>query len=302
MRIIILFVSILFVCSTVLQAQPPKIEIKTTKDYKLKGSVRKLVNNATDIILKFTPEGYLQFFGGFLKDGELQGNTYAYDKAGRMLKDYNSWTKYTHIYSYNSQGQMVEDKQMEGPKCKAIVSFLYDMHGNARQETLDFTNGVKAIYTLKNRYDSQKRLIKIERFEPYDKVPITTDIAYLPNGWIKYTKRDNSSQTVEEYDNKGRLRSSSLNLFSTKENSKISKKYDDNDNLVASLSDRNTSTLYTYNDQRELIVQEDIAVDGSKTKITYTYTKHDVKGNWTERIKDKNGEQTTETRTIEYYY
>lgn len=35
---------------------------------------------------------------------------------------------------------------------------------------------------------------------------------------------------------------------------------------------------------------------------TYTYTKHDVKGNWTERIKDKNGEQTTETRTIEYYY
>lgn len=300
MKTIIFSICMTFVCGNILYAQPKMIEIKTKKDYQLKENVKQVVNNTTDMILKFTPEGYLQFFG-FLKDGELQGSTYMYDKAGHMLKDNNYWNKYTYIYSYNSEGLMVEEKLMVGSKCSSIKSFLYDMNGNARQETLDFTNGIKTIYMLKNRYDSQKRLIKIERFEPYEKLPFVTDIAYLPNGWRRHIHRDNSSETVIEYDNKGRIRSHILKQISTKESSKFSKKYDDNDNLVESLSDFSTSTLYTYNAQKELIVQEDIALDGNRTKTTYTYTKHDAKGNWTERIAENNGKQSTETRTIEYY-
>lgn len=300
MKTILFFISMLFVGNIALHAQPKKIEIKTKKDYQLKGNVKEVVNNTTDMVLKFTPEGYLQF-SGFLKNGELQGRTYTYDKAGHMLKDNNYWNKYTYIYTYNARGQMVKVEWMVGKECNSITSFLYDMNGKARQEVLEYTNGVKAIYTLKNRYDAQKRLIKIERFEPYNESPLTTDITYLPNGWTRHIQRDDSSETVTEYDNKGRERSSIVKQFSTNKSMKFSRKYDINDNLVESLSNFATSTLYTYNNQSELIIQEDTALDGKKTKITYTYTKHDAKGNWTERTVDNNGKQTTETRTIEYY-
>lgn len=294
MKAITFSICMMFVCTFVLQAQPKRIEIETKKDYQLKGKVKQIVEDSTGLILKFTPKGNLQF-AGFLKDGKLDGRTYSYDKAGRLLKE-KTWGG-VYVYTYNAQGQMIKEQKMDGTKCISSKSFLYDMNGNPRRET----SSPGTTCTLKNTYDSQKRLIKIERFVlPSNRLMWTTNITYLPNGWTRHTLREKSTIIVEEFDDKGRERSSVMNDDVTKQYANSSKKYDADDNLIESKNDAST-TIYTYNTKGELTTKEQDRPIFGKVKIKYTYLKHDEVGNWTERITDEDGNQTIETRTIEYY-
>lgn len=295
MKAISIFICILFVCNTALIAQPTKIEIKTKKDFQLKGRVKQVLNDATGHILKFTSEGNLQF-AGFLRDGKLDGNTYTYDKAGHLLK-YNYWGNSASVYTYNAKGQVIKEQTMNGTKCTSSKSYTYDMYGNARQETKE--SGI--VYTLKNTYDSKKRLTKIEcLFPPFNIVKYTTLITYLPNGWTRHITKDESSKVVKEYDSKSRERSLIIYDGSGNISVKSTTSYDDNGNLIEENEGR-ASAIYVYNDQGEQISKEEKGPDGSKSKRNYQYLKHDSKGNWTERVVDRDGERTTETRTIEYY-
>lgn len=297
MRTIGILISILFVCNATLLAQPTRIEIKTKKDYQLKGNVKQVVNDSTGHILKFTPEGYLQFMG-FLKNGKLEGSTYTYDKAGHLVKE-NSWGNTVYIYTYNVRGQMIKEQMMDGAKCVNSKTFLYDMNGNARQET----SRTGTVCKLKNTYDSQKRLIKIERILlPSNNLYYTISISYLPNGWTRHILRQEFDQIVTEYDNKGRERSNmAQNNFSNISMKSITN-YDDNDNLIEYQGSFGTN-LYTYNAQGEQISKEEIDLSGNKSKTVYIYLKHDAKGNWTERIVSNltTYKRYTETRNITYY-
>ncbi|QIU93395.1 BatD family protein [Bacteroides faecium] len=297
MRTIGILASILFVCNATLLAQPTRVEIKTKKDYQLKGNVKQVVNDTTGHILKFTPEGYLQFMG-FLKNGKLEGSTYTYDKAGHLVKE-NSWGNTVYIYTYNVRGQMIKEQMMDGAKCINSKTFLYDMNGNARQET----SRTGTVCKLKNTYDSQKRLIKIERILlPSNNLYYTTSISYLSNGWTRHILREELDQIVTEYDNKGRERSNmAQNNFSNISMKSITN-YDDNDNLIEYQGSFGTN-LYTYNAQGEQISKEEIDLDGNKSKTVYIYLKHDAKGNWTERIVSNltTYKRYTETRSITYY-
>lgn len=276
-------------------AQPTKIEIQTKKDFQLKGNVKQVVDNSRGYILKFTPEGNLQF-SGFLIDGKLDGSTYAYDKAGHLLKN-NYWGNSTYVYTYNAKGQIIKEQTMNGATCTSSKSFLYDTYGNARQETKE--SGI--VYTLKNTYDSKKRLIKIEcLLQPVNIVKFTTIIAYLPNGWVRYITKEKSGKIVKEYDSQGRERSFMIYDEAGNMSLQSTRSYDDNGNLIGQKEGR-VSVTYVYNDQGEQISQESTNPDGLKSKTNYRYIKHDVVGNWIERIVDSDGEQTTETRTITYY-
>lgn len=295
MKAIIFSICVVFVCSTALQAQPKRIEIETKKNFQLKGKVKQVVNNTTGLVLKFTPEGYLQF-SGFPEDGKLKGRTFTYDKTGHLLKE-NGWGS-TTVYTYNVRGQMIKEQTLSGGKCTNSKTFLYDMNGNARQETSSY--GPTCM--LNNTYDSQKRLIKIERLLlPSKYLAVTTDITYLPNGWTRHTLREKSTIIVNEFDNKGRERSSSMNDDLINQSFKIIKNYDADDNLIEFQSSNSGTTLYTYNDEGEQTSKEETVPVWGKTKIEYTYPKHDAVGNWTERIANEGGKQTTEKRTIDYY-
>lgn len=295
MKTIQLFISILFIGNIALNAQPTRIEIRTKKDYLLKGDVKQVVDNSRGHILKFTSEGNLQF-AGFLRDGKLDGDTYTYDKAGHLLK-YNYWGNSAYVYTYNAKGQVIKEQKMNGAECISSSSFLYDTYGNARQETKE--RGL--VYTLKNTYDSRKRLIKIEcLLQPINILKYTTNITYLPNGWTRYVTREKSSKVVKEYDSKGRKRSLIIYDESGNISVKSTTSYDDNGNLIEEKEGR-VSATYVYNDQGEQISQESTNPDGLKSKTNYRYIKHDVVGNWIERVVDSDGEQTTETRTITYY-
>lgn len=296
MKTIQLFISILFIGNIALNAQPTRIEIRTKKDYLLKGDVKQVLDDTTGYVLKFTPEGYLQF-DGFLKDGKLEGTTYTYDKAGHLLKE--SRGDYANIYTYNARGQMIKEQTMNGIKCTSSKSFLYDINGNARQETSK--SGV--ITSLKNTYDLHKRLIKIEQILlPSNYLNRTTVITYLPNGWTRYVLREKSTEVVTEYDNKGRERYSKMQDDYLSSSRESITNYDENDNII---EDRGISgtRLYTYNDQGEQISKEVTHLSGDTSKTVYIYLKHDAKGNWTERIVSNltTYARYTETRTITYY-
>lgn len=295
MKAVSIYISILFVCNTVLMAQPTRIEIQTKKDFQLKGDVKQVMDNSRGHILKFTSEGNLQFVG-FLRDGKLDGNTYTYDKAGRLLKN-NYWGNSAYVYTYNAKGQVIKEQKMNGAECISSSSFLYDTYGNARQETKE--SGL--VYTLKNTYDSRKRLIKIEcLLQPINILKYTTNITYLPNGWTRYTTREKSNKVVKEYDSQGRERSLIIYDESGNISVKSTKSYDVNGNLIEEKEGR-VSATYVYNSQGEQITKEEKSPDGSKSKRNYQYLKHDSKGNWTERVVDRDGKRTTETRIIEYY-
>lgn len=293
MKAIYLLICQLFILSSVLMAQPKRIEIKTLKDYQLKGAVKKVVTNAEQV-LKFTPEGYLQFTG-FLEKGKLTGATYTYDKAGHLLKE-ESWGGSIYVYTYNARGQMIREQLLSGTKCVSTTSYSYDANGHARQEILNGT-----VSSLKNTYDTQKRLIRIEHvLLPSNHLLRTTDIAYLPNGWTRYILKEKETQVIEEFDNKGRKRSNMMYDSFSNQKTKSVTNYDDNDNKIEYQSDTSPTILYTYNDQGDQITKEETYSWGT-IKIQYTYTKYDIAGNWIERIVDKDGKQTTESRVIEYY-
>lgn len=292
MKAIYLFICQLFVLSTVMMAQPSRVEIKTLKDYQLKGPVKKVLDT-TGLAQKFTQEGYLQF-NGFSEEGKLTGTTYTYDKVGHLLKKES--LDNASVYTYNARGQMIKEQILSGTKCISSTSYLYDMNGHVRQEILK--SGV--VSSFKNTYDTQKRLVKIEHvLLPSNSLLNTTDITYLPNGWTRYVLRERTTQIIKEYDNKGRERSNIMHDSSSNQNTKSARNYDDNDNLIE-YQGLFSTTLYTYNDQGELTAKEEIG-SLSTIKTKYIYTKYDPVGNWVERIADNDGEQNIETRTIEYF-
>lgn len=296
MKTVLFLMSMFFVCNTALMAQPKRIVIQTKKDFQLKGDVKQVVVDSTGYTLQFTPEGYLQF-RGFLKDGKLKGTNYMYDKAGHLLKE--SYGSYVSIYTYNARGQMIKEQSMDGPECISRKSFLYDANGNARQET----SKLGVITKLKNTYDTQNRLVKIERIVlPSNYHSNTTVISYLPNGWTRHVLREKSTEVVTEYDDKGRERSSILQNNYSNSSTKSITNYDEHDNLIEQQGLFST-IAYSYNDQGEQISMEDISRDGTSSKTVYIYLKHDAKGNWTERIVSnlRTYKRYTETRTITYY-
>lgn len=296
MKTVLFLISMFFVCHTALMAQPTRIVIETKKDFQLKGDVKQVVVDSTGYTLQFTPEGYLQF-RGFLKNGKLKGTTYTYDKAGHLLKE--SYGSHVSIYTYNARGQMIKEQSMDGAKCNSSKSFLYDAYGNARQETSK--SGV--ITKLKNTYDTQNRLVKIERIVlPSNYHSNTTVISYLPNGWTRHSLRESSTEIITEYDNKGRERSSIMQNDYSNSSTKSITNYDEHDNLIE-LQGLFSTIAYSYNDQGEQISMEDISPNGNSSKTVYIYLKHDAKGNWTERIVSnlRTYKRYTETRTITYY-
>ncbi|WOG18218.1 hypothetical protein [Bacteroides thetaiotaomicron] len=306
MKIINIFVYLLFVYSAVLMAQPEKIKIKTIRDYEVKGNVKQVIvddlgPSAGKSKLLFTPEGYIQF-DGWLKEDSYEGVSYTYDKAGHLLKE--DFGVNAKTYSYNSQGLLIKKTNWYKGKVSDSESYLYDTNGYIRQRR---SNGGK-VYAYKNRLDSQKRLIKIEEvLQPSNLLVQTTNITYLPNGWSKSVIVSSSIETIVELDDKGRERSKKVRDPQSGQGFMTTHTYDNSDNCVESRYD-NEQTKYTYNTLGELTFTEytgyNKEVTGSKqSDIKYTYTKHDAKGNWTERIITylDNNFQKTERRSIEYY-
>lgn len=287
-----LIIWLLFFLSSVLMAQPKKIEIETLKDYHLKGPVKRVVED-TKGILEFTPEGYLQFLGS-LKEGKPEGITNVYDKAGHLLKKESY--RNTYLYTYNAQGQIIKEQRLRDNECISNTSYLYDANGHARQATS--ICGTK--YLLRNTYDAQKRLIKIEELVlPNHDLMSTTNITYLPNGWIRHAVSGNSTKIVKEYDNEGRERRSTMyDISSGKKKHECITNFDSKGNLIE-YHGIFAINYYTYNAQGDLIARETISKQGIKSKITYT--KHDSKGNWIESIKEEDGKKIISTRIIEYY-
>lgn len=294
MKAIYLFFCLLFISSSALKAQPDRIEIQTWKDYELKGQVKEVVKNMSKT-LEFTPEGYLAFEEGIYKTEEGEGTFYTYDKAGRLLKEEEGVVNHVKpvvIYTYNVQGVLTEMRIFKEGNCYATI--LYDRYGNEHKGS--YEGGKIILYT--NTYDAQKRIIKIKGVTSENFW--NTHITYLPNGWSKYvTVYRNGHKQITEYDHKGRLRKSTA-VESGKTTSESSSKYDENDNLIESLSSSMGNDTFTYNAQGECS-SATYDFSKSKRKYVYTYPRHDAMGNWTERITDSDGELTTTTRTFSYY-
>ena len=310
MKVAVFFISILIMCSSALLAQPKKIEIKTKKDYQLKGNVKQVIesyeNYKKEIIvsekLVFTPQGYLQYEGSL--DSSKRGITYTYDKAGRLLKykmaiDADNFQ--VKAYVYNIKGLLIKYTRDTEKNKPYHETYQYDENGNIR---LQMGNLGKPMFEFRNTYDAQNRIVKIEELTPYSKRLFgTTVITYLPNGWSKHVENSNLGMITSEFDNKERIRTYIFrDLESGEVSSSFARRYDDNDNLIESQSN-NVQINYTYNAQGEQISKEEIDLSGNKSKTVYIYLKHDTKGNWTERIVSNltTYKRYTETRTITYY-
>lgn len=309
MKTIGILISVLFICNTTLLAQPKKTEIKTRKDYQLKGDVKQVIEsyenyNKEMIVsekLMFTPQGYLQYEGSL--DSSKRGITYTYDKVGRLLKykmaiDADNF--HVKTYVYNIKGLLIKYTSDTEKNKPYHETYQYDENGNIR---LQMGNLGKPMFEFRNTYDTRKRIVKIETYTPCSKRLFTTVITYLPNGWSKHVETSNLSMITSEFDNKERIRTYIFrNLVSDEVNSSFVRRYDDNDNLIEYRSN-NMQINYTYNDQGEQISKEEIDLDGNKSKTVYIYLKHDAKGNWTERIVSNltTYKRYTETRSITYY-
>lgn len=307
MKKAIFLLGILFVCGSALKAQLREITIKTTKDYHLKGDVKQVIksheNYKKEIVsekLVFTPEGYLQYEGWV---NSPHGITYTYDRTGRLLTskmvlDVDRFQVKT--YAYNPQGLLIKytrDTEQHEPYYE---TYQYVSNGVIQQRNMG-----KLCFEFRNTYDAQKRLVKTEQLLPSSKrVTSTTLITYLPNGWSKRVYTSHLQKTTTEFDHKGRIRSDvHCDQQSGEIYLSIVNKYDNNDNLVESRHN-DVYTHYTYNDLGELSSEIYTGTEGGSTKKeSYAYTKHDVKGNWTERIvTDLNtNKRYTETRDITYY-
>lgn len=302
MKTVIFLISMFFVCNTALMAQPTRIEIKTKNDFQLKGNVKQVVNDRTGHTLKFTPEGYLLHIGW--RDSPERGETYTYDKAGRLVKykmASNANNFQIKTYQYNMKGLMIKYTRNDEKNKPYHETYQYDQNGNIRLQIGELG---KPMFEFRNTYDGQKRIIKIEQLFPSSKRVISTKvISYLPNGWSKHILTSKMQKVITEYDNKGRMRSEThWDMMSGEIYLSITNCYDSNDNLIQSQQDEHQINN-TYNELGEQISKEETEPDGTSSKTVYIYRKHDAKGNWTERIVSNLStyKRYTETRTITYH-
>lgn len=302
MKTVLFLMSMFFVYNTALMAQPTMVEIKTKNDFQLKGDVKQVVNDRTGRTLKFTPEGYLLNEGW--RDSPERGETYTYDKAGRLVKykmASNANNFQIKTYQYNMKGLMIKYTRNDEKNKPYHETYQYDQNGNIRLQIGDLG---KPMFEYRNTYDGQKRIIKIELLFPSSKRVISTKvITYLPNGWSKHILTSKSRKVITEYDHKGRMRSeTSWDMMSGEIYLSITNSYDDNDNLIQSQRDEHQINN-TYNELGEQISKEETEPDGTSSKTVYIYRKHDAKGNWTERIVSNltTYKRYTETRSITYH-
>lgn len=301
MKTIIIFICMVFACSPALKAQFEAVKTKTKEDYRLKGDVKQVIESRAKNkkILEFTPEGLLSFDGW---SDSPHGITCTYDKTGRMLKykmviDVDNFL--IHTYSYNTQGLLLKYISENEKKQLKHETYQYDINGKIHK----VENRGKPWIEFRNTYDAQKRIIKKEQLSPSSiQVIETEEITYLPNGWSKRVSTTEMSETVLEIDNKGRMRSEThRDLVSGEIYISTATRYDDNDNLIEKRNGK-LQVNYAYNTSGELLSYAEVGNNYNEDQ-SYTYTKHDEKGNWTERIFTNlnSNEQHTQTRDITYY-
>lgn len=303
MKAIYLFICQLFVLSSIMLAQPARVEIKTLKDYQLKGDVKQVIVNSGQEVLKFTKEGYLQYEGEL--DSLKRGITYTYDKVGRLLKyrmamDIDNFQVKTYVY--NMKGLLIKYIRDTEENKPYHETYQYDENGNI---CLQIGVSEKPMSEFRNTYDAQKRIIKIEELFPSSKrLAATTVITYLPNGWSKHVYTSSLEKVTSEYDSKGRMRSMTKRDLATDEiYLSITIRYDDNDNLIE-FRQNEVQINKAYNELGELISEVRKKTTGGSDYVkSYSYTKHDVRGNWTERVVSNltTNDKYTETRNITYY-
>lgn len=323
MKAIYFFIYLIFFHYPVLMAQPEKPEIKTVGDFELKGKVKQVIINVEDdsgapisgifdrsIKLLFTPEGFLQYKGWL---NSPNNTTYTYDKAGHLLREKfiykdsfsEALLSSEEVYTYNALGLLTKKTTLREGKVATSESYLYDSNGHLRQ----MRSHTGTVYLYKNRYDTQKRIFKIEKFlQPSNYLTETTDIIYLANGWSKHVITSESVKSIIEFDEKGRQRSKTTYDLSSGGKFYLSCKYDDNDNKINSQRDEEYKT-YTFNNLGELLhihttgFNEASFIHKRNAIQDYVYLRHDEKGNWIERTVTyvNINMRETEKRTIEYY-
>lgn len=318
MKVIKLFICLLFVLNSALQAQQEpemvSIPIQTLRDFNLRGKVKVLLCNDNRYI--FSVEGNLQ-----LSESSSCIENYIYDKDGRLLELKERYSGEnivrTKTYTYSAQGLLVGMESI-GPYPESFF-YVYDMNGHVSQVKHIF-HGMEGVQMYENTYDARKRIIK--RRASYSSSNMSTSsrhipevITYLTNGWVRCTIRNGNGDCITEFDERGQERSEVIREL--KNNSCIStstRKYDEKGNMIESLRtgsnidiwDKRMNKIkqtFIYNELEELTSLEYYDnIDGSR-ETRYDYTQRDSMGNWIERtITNQNtNEQRTETRDITYY-
>lgn len=256
-----------------------------------KKHVVKSVNGVVSEDTSYNNQGNITDMKAYSADGNLRySRTWVYNDKNNNIqsaedKEYYADTVVKYKYTYDNNGNVIEEDRYENEEFKSYVKYEYDNNGNMIKESSSIPDLINGYFYLTNEYNATGKIKEIVIYDA-DYNPIgKTEYTYDANGnqlsCIEYDKDGKAFDTARyEYNSNGKCTKYSWFL----ENSIIFPEgmteiyeYDSNGNKIKetcySGEEFASQTRYTYDANGNVLETKDYSASGqyNGTMETYEY-------------------------------